>query len=126
MPWTCKSCGGETELGYNVCRTCNAPRPGSEPDGQIPSVDFHRPRGPSERTGIVVSAVLTIAYWAWESQAGGNIRVDLPLIYLLLFGSYLYVLQRLGWLSALITLALMFANFCFFVVSYELFDKPLG
>lgn len=31
MPWTCPSCGNETDLGYNVCWTCRAPRPGSEP-----------------------------------------------------------------------------------------------
>lgn len=30
MPWNCPACGGKTDLGFNVCRTCNAPRPGSE------------------------------------------------------------------------------------------------
>ena len=30
MPWTCPSCGNETDLGYNICWTCHAPRPGSE------------------------------------------------------------------------------------------------
>ncbi|PHQ34440.1 YbjQ family protein [Rhodopirellula bahusiensis] len=32
MPWNCPSCGGTTELGYNVCRKCGAARPGSDPD----------------------------------------------------------------------------------------------
>ena len=32
MPWKCPSCGGETDLGYNICWTCQAPRPGSEPE----------------------------------------------------------------------------------------------
>lgn len=31
MPWTCPSCKCETELGYNVCRACQTPRPGTEP-----------------------------------------------------------------------------------------------
>ncbi|TWU07981.1 YbjQ family protein [Stieleria varia] len=31
MPWTCPSCGGETELGYNICRTCKTPRPETAP-----------------------------------------------------------------------------------------------
>lgn len=31
MPWTCPQCGGETDLGFNICWTCQAPRPGSEP-----------------------------------------------------------------------------------------------
>jgi len=34
VPWKCPSCGGQTELGYNICETCNAPRPGSEPDSE--------------------------------------------------------------------------------------------
>lgn len=69
---------------------------------------------------------MTLLYWAWESQAGGNIRVDLLLAYPLLFGFYIYFLQRLGWLSVVLAFALMAANYCFFVISYSIFNKPLG
>jgi len=83
-------------------------------------------RGVSLRTGIICSAAITLLYWAWESQAGGNIRVDLVLGYPLLFGLYLYFLQRIGWASLPAALALMLLNYCFFMASYSLFDKPLG
>ena len=83
-------------------------------------------RGPSVRVGIVLTVALTLTYWTWESQAGGNIRVDLLMAYPLLFGLYLYALQRLGWLSALIAVGLMAINYFFFTISYSLFDKPLG
>ncbi|WP_149498174.1 YbjQ family protein [Roseiconus lacunae] len=35
MPWTCPSCGGETDLGYNICWTCQAPRPKSVPENPL-------------------------------------------------------------------------------------------
>ena len=69
---------------------------------------------------------MTLLYWFWESQAGGNIRADLVLGYPLLFGLYIYFLQRLRWLSVVCAFALMVANYCFFAISYTLFDKPLG
>ncbi|TWU35834.1 hypothetical protein Q31b_52690 [Novipirellula aureliae] len=83
-------------------------------------------RGPSIPVGIGICAAITVVYWIWESRTGGNIRVDLLLFYPVLFGLYLYSLQRLGWLSAIITLLLMVANYCFFAISYSLFDLPLG
>jgi len=83
-------------------------------------------RGPSLRIGIICSTVMTLLYWVWESQAGGNIRVDLVLGYPLLFGLYNYFLQRLGWLSLIPSFAIMALNYCFFVISYTLFDKPVG
>jgi len=73
---------------------------------------------------IIIS---TIAYWGWESQASGNIRVDLLLIYPLLFCGYIYFLwPRLRWLSILVSLLLMVFNFAFFANSYSWFDKHLG
>jgi len=32
MPWTCSRCLGQSDLGYNIYRTCQTPRPGTEPD----------------------------------------------------------------------------------------------
>lgn len=40
MPWTCPSCGGETDLGYNICWTCQAPRDGVESDAGTPGIDL--------------------------------------------------------------------------------------
>lgn len=83
-------------------------------------------RGPSLRLGIICCVVITLLYWAWESQACGNIRIDLLLAYPLLFGLYIYFLQRLSWISLILAFAFMVANYCFFAISYSLFDKPLG
>jgi hypothetical protein len=70
---------------------------------------------------------LTLAYWFWESKASGNIRVDLILIYPLLFVGYLILLwRRIRWWALLVTLVLMALNFGFFINSYEWFDKNPG
>ena len=97
--------------------------PAIEPDAAGVLIDKE---GPSLRIGIILCVVLTSLYWIWESRAGGNIRVDLLLAYPLLFGLYIYSLQRLGWISLLIASTLMLINYVFFFVSYSLFDKPLG
>jgi len=74
-----------------------------------------------------VIAGMTLGYWAWESYASGNIRVDLLLIYPLLFGGYVYLLwRRLRWWSFAISLALMALNFGFFIKSYSWFQKYPG
>ena len=39
---------------------------------------------PSKRY-LILPVIVTLLYWFWESQAEGNIRVDLLLIYPLLF-----------------------------------------
>ena len=71
--------------------------------------------------------VLTLMYWGWESQASGNIRVDLLLIYPFLFFGYVYFLwQRCRWLSILYSLLLMVLNCGFFVMSYSWFHKHPG
>ena len=79
------------------------------------------------RAGAVVSLVLTALYWVWESQAEGNIRVDLLLIYPWLFVSYLVTLwPRFRYGSVLIASLLMVVNIGYFVISYRLFDKNPG
>lgn len=77
--------------------------------------------------GLVITAVLTVLYWIWESQAAGNIRVDLLLIYPVLLSCYLYYLwPKFKYWSVIIAAALMAGNFMFFVSSYQLFDKNPG
>ncbi|MCM0080858.1 hypothetical protein L4X63_04560 [Geomonas sp. Red32] len=75
-------------------------------------------------SGVIAA---TLAYWAWESQASGNIRVDLLLIYPLLFFGYLrFLWPGFRWLSILISLFLMAVNLVFFANSYTWFHKNLG
>lgn len=79
------------------------------------------------RTGVGVAALLTVLYWVWESRASGNIRVDLLIIYPLLFGCYLIALwSRFRFGSVLIAVALMAINFAYAVASYRIFDKNPG
>ncbi|TWT79735.1 hypothetical protein CA13_11420 [Planctomycetes bacterium CA13] len=40
MPWKCPSCGSETDLGYNICWTCQAPRPGTDSDTGISRLEM--------------------------------------------------------------------------------------
>lgn len=82
---------------------------------------------PFSKTIIFISTALTILYWYWESQAEGNIRIDLLLIYPVLFVSYLICLwPRFKFYSLLIALGLMGFNIGFFIISYDLFNKHLG
>lgn len=70
---------------------------------------------------------VTGTYWAWESRAQGNIRVDLLLIYPLLFGVYVFVFwKRFRWASLGLALLLMAVNAAFFVNSAAWFDKRPG
>jgi hypothetical protein len=79
------------------------------------------------RGTALTAAVLTALYWFWESRAEGNIRVDLLLIYPVLFGCYIGAFwPRFKSGSILLALALMVVNAGWFVVSYDLFDKHPG
>jgi len=78
----------------------------------------------SSYIGIIVS---TLVYWLWESRTAGNIRLDLLLIYPILFLGYTYWLwARFRWWSVIISFLFMGLNFGFFVVSYSWFDKNPG
>lgn len=73
---------------------------------------------------IVLIIISTLLYWYWESIAQGNIRIDLLVIYPVLFAVYLISLwRRYGFYSLLISALLMVLNIIYFVFSYELFDK---
>lgn len=81
----------------------------------------------SPRTGVVLTIALTALYWFWEARAEGNIRVDLLLIYPLLFTCYAVSLwPKLRFWSLLAAFGLMAINFGFFVMSYSWFDKNPG
>jgi len=87
--------------------------------------EFPRSRRHVLAAGTVLA--LTAGYWVWESQAAGNIRVDLILIYPALFAGYIWVLwDSLKWLSILAASILMAGNYGFFVISYDLFNKSVG
>lgn len=71
--------------------------------------------------------VVTLAYWAWESHAEGNIRVDLLLIYPLLSAIYVIALwKKFRWWSLGIAALFMAANTAFFVYAPVWFDKHPG
>ena len=77
--------------------------------------------------GVTVSLVITALYWFWESVAEGNIRVDLLLIYPVLFATYsLCLWPRFRWWVLLIAPLLMLLNCAYMVMSYRLFDKNPG
>jgi hypothetical protein len=71
--------------------------------------------------------VITLVYWLWESQIGGNIRLDLLVIYPLLIVLYPILLWRkFKWLSIVIALMLMVLNILFMQYSYVWFGKSPG
>ncbi|WP_044256195.1 YbjQ family protein [Rhodopirellula sp. SWK7] len=50
MPWKCPQCDGETDLGFNICWTCRAPRPGTQPGSEFPTNDLLVSTTPSLHT----------------------------------------------------------------------------
>ena len=71
--------------------------------------------------------VSTLLYWGWESQAEGNIRIDLLVLYPALFFVYLRAFWvRFKFLSILLSTGLMMLNIVFFMLSYDLFGKNPG
>jgi len=76
---------------------------------------------------IIYTIVATLVYWLWESQAEGNIRIDLLLIYPVLFVIYITSFWRtFRYYSILISTLLMIMNFLFFIFSYDIFSKYPG
>ena len=84
-------------------------------------------RSASTRIKVLAVVMVTALYWVWESRASGSIRVDLALIYPVLFCSYAVMLwSRFRFWSIAIAGLLMLINFSYFVISYRLFDKNPG
>ncbi|WP_417536441.1 hypothetical protein [Methylophaga sp.] len=76
---------------------------------------------------LLILVLVTLIYWFWEIRAEGNIRVDLVLIYPLLFVFYIKALwKRFKWYSLLFSSLIMLLNFGFLILSYDLFDKYPG
>ena len=71
--------------------------------------------------------VPTLAYWAWEIIASGNIRIDLILIYPILFFIYIKALWRTQKVySIFIAIVFMVINIIYSVLSYDMFNKYPG
>lgn len=80
-----------------------------------------------QMTGWIGTLLFTLAYWFWETQAGGNIRIDLLLLYPILFSLYIISFrEKLKWWSLFAALTLMVLNILFFTLSYSFFDKSSG
>jgi hypothetical protein len=127
----CSSCGLIHPSNAARC-DCGAvdftvDEPVREPPRSEPVTTPAREQARFSDRGIYVSLILTLLYWAWESVAEGNIRVDLLLIYPVLFVSYVIGLwPRFRFGSVLIAVALMAINLAYAVASYRLFDKNPG
>ncbi|NKC00727.1 MAG: hypothetical protein GKR90_19840 [Pseudomonadales bacterium] len=78
-------------------------------------------------TQFLTTLVVTVLYWIWESQAEGNIRIDLLLLYPILIVLYTSIWwSKLKWKALIITAGAMLLNVGFFLVSYDLFGKHPG
>lgn len=76
---------------------------------------------------LSILLISTLLYWVWESQAQGNIRIDLFLFYPILFAVYIGAFwKRYGFYSIVFSSFIMVLNILFFIFSYRLFDKNLG
>ncbi len=79
------------------------------------------------RAAISYVLIPTLLYWVWESQAEGNIRIDLLLLYPLLYMIYSFALwSRFHWYAFLLSMLLMLINLVYATLSYDLFDKYPG
>lgn len=76
---------------------------------------------------LFLSAAATLLYWYWESIASGNIRVDLLIIYPVLYTMYTVTLwNKFRWYSLFISAILMGINIVVMIISYSLFGKNPG
>ncbi len=80
-----------------------------------------------DKREIIAILAPTSLYWAWESVAAGNIRIDLLLIYPVLFTIYLAGLwPRRKWRAVPVAIGIMAINVLYAIASYPLFDKYPG
>ncbi|GMR18873.1 MAG: hypothetical protein BMS9Abin33_1321 [Gammaproteobacteria bacterium] len=79
------------------------------------------------KISLMIVIISTLLYWFWESQAEGNIRIDLLVIYPVLFLIYIVSFwSKFRYLSIPIGFLIMLVNIGFFIISYPLFNKNLG
>lgn len=84
-------------------------------------------QNPYSEKRLWIAGIATTLYWVWEARAGGNIRIDLLLIYPLLFISYQMALwPRFKFRSILLSVAIMALNIGFMIASYKVFGKNTG
>lgn len=80
-----------------------------------------------KRLAYAGTTLFTLSYWAWETRVPGNIRVDLLLIYPVLFSCYIIAFwSMMKWKALFPALVLMALNCGFVVLSYSLFGKYPG
>jgi len=80
-----------------------------------------------EKNHALIPIIVTILYWVWESQASGNIRIDLLIIYPFIFIIYIVSLwKKFRFYSVLIATLIMLVNYGFLFISYDLFNKYTG
>ena len=80
MPWTCKHCDGENELGFNVCHQCNAPRPGAEPP-----ISEQRSHG-TKRTRSVEQTVRVVRPVIAKLESANTLMFScVPIVFALVF-----------------------------------------
>lgn len=78
-------------------------------------------------TALLCILIPTFFYWYWESKAEGNIRIDLMLIYPILFSVYIKALwNKFSYYAILLSILLMVVNIIYSIFSYQLFDKYPG
>lgn len=71
--------------------------------------------------------IVTGLYWFWESQAEGNIRIDILILYPFMGLIYLWAFwQWLKWKAIFACLTLIAINYGFMMISYDLFNKFPG
>lgn len=76
---------------------------------------------------LILIILTTAGYWFWESQAEGNIRIDILVLYPLMSLIYLWALwQWLKFKAIIVCLLLLAINYGFLMISYDLFDKFPG
>jgi hypothetical protein len=83
--------------------------------------------GKLSKHSTIYIIIPTLLYWYWESRAEGNIRIDLLIIYPILFAIYIAVLWgKFRYYSLFISALLMVINILFFIFSYDFFGKYPG
>lgn len=78
------------------------------------------------RTGYVMVAMNTVAYWVWEFFSKGGVRLDILVIFPYLTLVYaLFLWPKMKWWSLLATFLLIAVNVTYFALSLVLLGKPI-
>ncbi|MCP4913601.1 MAG: hypothetical protein GY909_10820 [Oligoflexia bacterium] len=81
----------------------------------------------SKKQRIIVTLVLFSLYAIWEANAEGNIRIDIIIIYPILFILYAATWwKEYKWKALFISFILSAFQYGFMILSYPLFNKYYG